>query len=82
MLTYRLKFPVAEVKEFQRQLREIESNLEGNPQVIAPSTLSTEEQYAITMRKVSYTPVPANGQEIVIHLLGRCLLWSDIMLNR
>lgn len=65
------------------QLKEIEANLEGHPIILPESDKPAVEQYIAKLRNMSYdvNAIPS-GNEIVIDLLARCMLWSDILLTR
>ena len=82
-LNFKPKFPTQEVLDFQKQLRDIEANLSWHPTVLKPSELSAEEQYVDKLRHLSYDAANTMpGKEIVVDLLARCLLWTEIMLHR
>lgn len=72
-----------DVKDYQKQLREIEKNLDGQPVALPPTRRSAEEQYVERLRHLSYdASATMEGRDLVVDLLGRVLLWSEIMMHR
>lgn len=81
------KFPAKEVKDFRKQLEEIEASFHGGSQAQdASGELSPDERlnrYASKIRKMSYADASSiPGRDVVGDLLERCFLWSDIVLQR
>lgn len=73
-----------EIKEFQKQLKEIEGELNDNTHVNQPPDLPREKAYENVMRHMSYDAgVPdISAMEYVTTLLERCKIWADIILER
>lgn len=77
------KFPADEVRSFQKQLRDIEASLDGHPQALPPSNRPLEELLLEKVRNFSYDAnAPMGGQEIVLDLLSRCLIFCEIMMKK
>lgn len=72
-----------EVRAFQKQLKEIEANLEEHPQALPASYQGLEEQYLEKIRNVSYdVDAPLPGREIVLDLLTRNMLFCEIIMKK
>lgn len=69
--------------EYKKQLLKIEANLEGHPTILPATDSTAVEQYITKLRTMSYdvNAIPS-GDEIVIDLLARCRLWSEIILSK
>lgn len=83
----RSKFPMSEVKDFKKQLRDIENGFEGRISSEENSDEMTIEErlkrYADKLSSVSYTEASKlPGREVVRDLLERTLLWGDIITVR
>lgn len=84
-----VQFPVGEVHNFRKQLREIKHQFEG-VQERAPEvgddwrTLDERvSAYAHQIKRMSYSETgPVAGKEVVGNLIERCFLWSDIIMTR
>jgi len=77
------QFNPHEVTEYKKQLLKIEANLEGQPTVLPASDGTAVEQYIDKLRHMKYdvNAIPS-GDEIVVDLLARCRLWSEIILSK
>ena len=83
----RSKFPVSEVQDFKKQLRDIEDHWEGNISSEGNSADMTMEErlrrYADKLNSISYSEASKlSGEEIVRDLLERNILWADIITVR
>lgn len=77
------RFPLQEVKDFEKQLRDIEERLEGRPVAHPPSDVSPEQRYQDNLRHMSYdTNAAIGGRAVVGGLLTRCLLWAELIQQR
>lgn len=78
-----VQFPLKEVQGYQKQLRDIEAGLEGQPKALPTTEQSAEEQYVERLRHMSYdSSAIMQGRDLVVDLLGRVMLWSEIMIHR
>ncbi|CAK4026840.1 related to UPF0662 [Lecanosticta acicola] len=74
----RSKFPVKEVKDFEKQLIEISNELHENRD--AHDGKSAEAVYAERLRMVNICETCVQPPEVVVKsLLARCLLWVEII---
>ncbi|KAI9717721.1 MAG: hypothetical protein M1828_007124 [Chrysothrix sp. TS-e1954] len=87
-LNTKSKFPTSEVRDFQKQLQELKVCLEEkkNIHVASSRSLSLDERVVAYAEKIRHMSYDANallpGEEVVQDLLERCLLWSDIVMER
>ena len=78
---------MSEVKDFKRQLKEIEDTFEGkalSEEVVEEPTIEERlQKYADKLHAISYAEASKlPGREIVRDLLERTLLWADIITIR
>lgn len=72
-----------EVKEFQDQLAKIEADLGESPPKTTLSGEPLEKLYIARLKEIQYGEDAVHtGREVVLDLLGRCQLWSMIVLSR
>lgn len=79
------KFPNAEVKDFQAQLREIEASI-GEEKLVSDDINQLAEKYAEKLRQTSLSGpagVSAPSEHtLLVDLLHRCLIWSELIKER
>ena len=84
----RSNFPWAEINDYKRQLKEIESKLDVKAisEDVGGEDVSIDERmnrYAEKLSHISYTEASKlSGREIVRDLLERTILWGDLMTAR
>jgi len=77
------QFPVDEVTDFQEQLMKIEEELGEAPPKDAQPDDPIEKRYIERLKVIQYGEDAVHtGKEVVLDLLGRCQLWSQIVLSR
>ena len=75
-------FPIEEVEDFQKQLKDIEKEL-GTSNILQPSDQTLEEQYITRLEHINYSSESTyRGKDLVLDFLARVTLWSEIMLQR
>lgn len=73
-----LQFPISEVDELVQQLKEIDASLEWKKGCEAEMSL---EEYYEGLAKFREDAAPQE-EKLVMELLTRCLLWSNIIKER
>lgn len=74
---------MAEVKDLQRQLLDIEKSLDRPSQLLEPSDQSATDRYVETLTHITYDKSSLkSGREVILDLLSRCLLWSEISMEK
>jgi hypothetical protein len=82
LIALQTEFPEDEVRDFQRQLKDIEKEL-GSSQALEPSDQTLEEQYVARLEHINYTTEQRyRGKDLVLDFLARVMLWSEIMMQR
>jgi len=83
LLTFLEQFPMAEVRDLQRQLLDIEKSLDQPSHTLVPSNQSATDRYVDALTHITYDKNSTKGgREIVLDLLSRCLLWSEICMEK
>lgn len=73
-----MQYPNSEVREYEKQLKQIEATLHLS--VVKTDDRSPEEKYAEKLAQLCLSDDGTNvGLKLVRDLLGRCLLWIQIM---
>jgi hypothetical protein len=81
VLANALQFPQDEVKDFEKQLFEIQAEL--NAEGISHEGKTAEEVYAERLAAIQLCEgVVQDGPTVVKSLLARCLLWVEVIETR
>lgn len=71
------QFPVKEVDEYRQQLLDIKAELDGSDPSHEGRT--AEDAYAERLAELQIDGSVPEGDKVVMGLLGKCLLWVEIM---